>query len=124
MITRKMMKTWPYYTLIDFKGYRFSEIALKLLIWPFAVFFFGLSLTALGLSILMNGVLRSWVVYPKALNDVTQSVWQPRSFSLFGWVGKLLSFVLLFFYGALIMIERFLRMFTLGILKFLDLKES
>lgn len=124
MIIRKMMKTWPYYTLIDFKGYRFKEVLLKLMIWPFAVFFFVLSVTALGLSILMNMVLRSWVVYPKALRDVTQSIWQPKGFSLFGWVGKLLSFLLLFFYGGLIMVEKFLRMFTLGILKFLDLKES
>ncbi len=123
-MTRRMMKTWPYYTLIDFKGYRFKEVLLKMMIWPFAVFFFLLSMVALGVSLFTNLLLRSWVVYPKALKEVTQNVWQPKGFSLFGWVGKLLSLILLFFYGALIMVEKFLRMFTLGILKFLDLKES
>jgi len=123
-VTHLRLKTWPYRYLIDFKGYRFNEVLLKLFIWPFAVFFFGLSFSTLLAMILINAILRTWVVYPKALSNVSSQVFSSKSYSLFGWIGKLLSFVLLFFYGGLIVLEKFLRRFPLGILHFLDLKES
>ena len=124
MMTRKLLKTWPYHYLIDFKGYRMSEVLLKLFIWPFAVFFFVLSFGLLLAVIGLNVVLRTWVVYPKALSNISSQVFSPKAYSLFGWVGKLLSFVLLIFYGFLIFFEKVLRMMPLGVLRFLDLKES
>jgi hypothetical protein len=94
------------------------------MIWPFAMFFFIASMGLLVLSMVMNFILRSWVVYPKAMANVTQGIWQPRGFSLFGWVGRLLSFSLLIFYGFFILSEKMFRRTTLGILRFLDLKDS
>ena len=119
-----LIKTWPYRFLFDFKGYTVREAVLKLMIWPFAMFFFIASMGLLMLSMVMNFILRSWVVYPKAMANVTQGIWQPRGFSLFGWVGRLLSFSLLIFYGFFILSEKMFRRTTLGILRFLDLKES
>lgn len=124
MMTRRLLKTWPYHHLIDFQGYRFNEVILKLIIWPFAVFFFVLSFLALILVMLLNMILRSWVVYPKALSTVSSDIFRPKAYSLFGWVGRLLSFVLLIFYGGFIFLEKILRTIPLGILRFLDLKES
>ena len=124
MSSYHIMKTWPYRYLIDFRGYRFQDVILKLMIWPFAMFFFIASMGLLVLSMVMNFILRSWVVYPKAMANVTQGIWQPRGFSLFGWVGRLLSFSLLIFYGFFILSEKMFRRTTLGILRFLDLKDS
>jgi hypothetical protein len=119
-----LIKTWPYRFLFDFKGYTVREAVLKLMIWPFAILFFITSMGFLFLTMVMNFILRSWVVYPRAMANVTEGIWQPRGFSLFGWVGRLLSFSLLIFYGFFILSEKLFRRTTLGILRFLDLKES
>jgi len=124
MMTWYLLKTWPYKNLVDFRGYRFNEVILKVIIWPFAVFFFGLTFAALLTIMLINVILRTWVVYPKALSSVSSHVFTPRAASLFGWVGKLLSLIIIVFYGALIFIEKIVRRFPLGVLRFLNLKES
>lgn len=124
MITWEMMKTWPYHYLIDVKGYTLKEAILKIIIWPFAFFFFVLTMGMLGSIMVINTIFRTWVVYPKALAQVSSQVFTPRASSLLGWLGKLLSLVLLIVYGSFIFIEKACRRGPLGVLRFLDLKES